>query len=84
VHKGEAACQLCDTPVTRSTFPHFFFSKLLMEKVYFGLIKVSPSRAQARNGALGRPLGLAHAQSYPQVLWISRKQQTAETLALVS
>jgi hypothetical protein len=80
VHKQSGLCQGCDKAASRSTFPQFFFSMLLMEKLYFGLIKVSPSRAQARCDGLARVLGQAHAQTYPQLLWISGKQQHTETL----
>src|SRR5476649_149516 len=33
-------------------FPQFFFCNLLISYIYFRLVKVSPSRAQARNHAL--------------------------------
>jgi hypothetical protein len=45
-----------------------------MENGHFGLIKVSPSRAQARIYGLARVLGETDAQSYPQSLWISEKR----------
>jgi hypothetical protein len=42
----------CDSFMKASTFPQIFFSKPLTEKLYFRLIKVSPSRARAHNSGL--------------------------------
>ena len=73
VHKAAARTPACNSFVTASTFPQIFFSKSLMEKLYFRLIKVSPSRARARNGALFAGLDKASCTDLSTVFVDKRK-----------